>query len=209
MTVPSREEAVRLLLSLDPPMWHLRHSSAVAEVAAWLAHRIARSSPERHLDRRLVETAALLHDVDKALPKVARPPLRHGAAGSAWLAAHGHGELVEAVSLHPVTRLVTDAGAAALGRASLEARIVAYADKRARQRVVSMADRFERWTRRHQGGWSPEVAARIWERAQVLETEVCGLAGCRPEDVTRLGWTGPVLAAALAAGPQRPTVGAA
>lgn len=202
MTVPSREEAVRLLLSLDPPPWHLRHSRAVAEVAAWLAHRVARAAPERRIDRRLVESAALLHDVDKALPKGRRPAARHGEAGALWLAEHGHGELFEAVSLHPVTRLLADRGAAALARASLEARIVAYADKRARQRVVSMADRFERWTRRHQGGWSPEVAARIWHRAQALEIEVCGLAGCPPEDVARLAWTGPALAAALEAGPR-------
>jgi hypothetical protein len=127
---------------------------------------------------------------------VARPAARHGEAGAAWLSAHGHPELVEAVSLHPVTRLVTDAGAAALERASLEARVVAYADKRARQRVVSMAERFERWTRRHQGGWSPEVAATVWEHARDLETEVCGLAGCQPDQVARLAWTGPAFAAA-------------
>jgi putative nucleotidyltransferase with HDIG domain len=199
MTVPSREEAVRLLLSLDPPAWHLRHSRAVAEVAAWLARRIAQSSSAPRLDRRLVETAALLHDVDKALPKGARRPgMRHGEAGATWLAEHGHPELLEAVSLHPVTVLVTADGAAALARAPLEVRVVAYADKRARQRVVAMTDRFARWTRRHRDGWSPETTAVVWGRARDLEREVCGLAACRPEDVARLAWTGPALASARA-----------
>ena len=42
MTVPGRVEAAELLLSLDPPAWFLRHARAVAEVAAWLAARVAR-----------------------------------------------------------------------------------------------------------------------------------------------------------------------
>src|SRR6266571_2941707 len=66
MTVPSRSEAASLLLSLDPPAWHERHSRAVAEVAGWLAARAQRAG--RTVDRRLVEAAALLHDVDKVLP---------------------------------------------------------------------------------------------------------------------------------------------
>ena len=191
MTAPSREEAVRLLLSLDPPAWHLRHARVVGEVAGWLARRIALANPGLSLDRGLVEAAALLHDVDKALARSDRAPgARHGDAGARWLAAHGHPELAEAVALHPVTVLATDEGAAALAAASLEARIVAYADKRGRQRMVSMRSRFARWTERHPKGWSPEVVATAWDRAAGLEAEICGLAGCRPAEVRRLRWVG-------------------
>jgi hypothetical protein len=137
-----------------------------------------------------VESAALLHDLDKALPKAHRGMgVRHGEAGARWLRDHGHPELAQAVSLHPVTLLITHPGAAALAAAPLEARLVAYADKRGRQRVVSMADRFARWTRRHPRGWTGEVMAMAWSRARQLETEICDLAGCRPEDVQRLPWT--------------------
>ena len=72
MTVPGRVEAASLLLSLDPQPWFVRHARAVAEVAGWLAARI--DARGMAVDRRLVETAALLHDVDKALP--AGDPLR-------------------------------------------------------------------------------------------------------------------------------------
>jgi hypothetical protein len=194
MTVPSREEAARLLLSLDPPAWHLRHSRVVGEVAGWLARQISLAHPEQPIDRSLVESAALLHDLDKALPKAQRGlGVRHGEAGARWLRDHGHAELAQAVSLHPVTLLVTNAGAAALDAAPLEAKLVAYADKRGRQRLVSMADRFARWTRRHPRGWNGEVRAMTWARARRLESEICELAGCRPEDVRRLPWTAPAL----------------
>src|SRR5205809_1046748 len=147
MTVPRRVEAASLLLSLDPPPWFVRHSRAVAEVAASLAARIeARGIP---VDRALVEAAALLHDADKALP--ADDPahaLRHGDGSAAWLTRAGHPELARAVANHPVTRL---ADAEAYRRwaafATREERIVAYADKRATQRLVSLDARFARWRR--------------------------------------------------------------
>ncbi|HJW22957.1 MAG TPA: HD domain-containing protein [Candidatus Limnocylindrales bacterium] len=226
MTVPSREEAARLLLSLDPPEWHLRHSRAVAEIAGWLALRVERRArrgptaagrsrdarrpprdalrgpvgPLRPLevpepvDRRLVEAAALLHDVDKAIRRRVRGDGPHGEAGARWLAGHGHPELGEAVALHPVTLLVDRGGAARLRNGSLEARLVAYADKRAGQGLEPMATRFARWRRRHPerralDSWSPGVARAAWDRARRLEREVCAIAGCRPEEVGRLRWT--------------------
>jgi hypothetical protein len=147
MTVPARREAARLLLSLDPPAWSMTHACAVADVAAWLARRVrAQDIP---FDVAAVEAAALLHDVDK-LPSVGRAAgVRHGDGSAAWLEARGLGELASIVRDHPVTRLGDDADAARLATAPLETRIVAYADKRAGQRLESMDDRFSSWRRRY------------------------------------------------------------
>ena len=83
MTVPSRTEAASLLLSLHPPAWHVRHSRAVAEVAAWLAARIAGCGVP--IDRGIVEAAALLHDVDKILaPTDPARRLPHGEGSASW-----------------------------------------------------------------------------------------------------------------------------
>ena len=74
MAVPTRTEALSLLLSTSPSPRLLQHVTVVAEVAAFLAYRAAQAGLV--VDRRLVETAALLHDVDKALPRrpsAARP----------------------------------------------------------------------------------------------------------------------------------------
>ncbi len=186
MVVPSRPRAVRLLLDLEPPAWLYRHSVAVAEVAGFLAARAARQG--HPVDRRVVETAALLHDLDKALP--ADDPLRrlgHGHAGAAWLTEHGFEELAPAVAGHPVTRLTDEEHYPGWARsAALEERIVAYADKRAMQRLVPMAIRFDAWRRRY-----PKRRAetdRAYERALRLEDEVCAAAGVEPADVRRLEW---------------------
>jgi len=134
-----------------------------------------------------VERAALLHDLDKALPET--NPLRrlgHGHAGAAWLRDHDHAELAPAVDSHPVMRLTTPAAERWLQRSSLEERIVAYADKRAAQRLGPLDARFGRWFARH-----PEHAdgLRVARgRAAELERDVCDAAGVDSDDVRRLRW---------------------
>jgi hypothetical protein len=204
MTVPGRVEAASLLLSLGPPPWFVRHARAVAEVAGWLAARIdAQGVP---VDRGLVEAAALLHDVDKALPM--GDPLRdlpHGEGSAAWLTRVGHGELARPVAGHPVTRLRDgEAFRRWASFASREERIVAYADKRAGQRLESMDARFASWRRRYPPAatvsgaeaWDAAAYVAVRKRADRLEADVCRAAGVAPDEVRRLRWTGLALRAA-------------
>ncbi len=216
MSVPNRVEAARLLLSLDPPSWHLRHSRAVAETAGWLAARIEASGIP--IQRRIVESAALLHDVDKLLPPDdPAAALPHGDAGADWLTRQGHSELARAVANHPVTRLGDEERYRRWSAfASREERIVAYADKRCGQRLAPMAHRFAEWARRFPpideaaaamlsanpgdgAAWDRATHVRVRQRAARLEADVCRAAGVRPEDVRRLAWTGPAFAAARVA----------
>jgi hypothetical protein len=198
MTVPARREAARLLLSLDPPEWALRHACAVADVASFLAHAIDRAGTP--IDVAAVEAAALLHDVDK-LAGAHVGGVRHGEGSAAWLEAHGHPELGSLVRDHPVTRLAEDDGAARLDAAPLAARVVAYADKRAGQRLESMNERFASWRRRYPPGsavvvrrtggtaWDEATFARTEARARALEREVCTAARLEPGEVRRLRWS--------------------
>ncbi|MCJ7711743.1 MAG: hypothetical protein MUQ32_13045, partial [Chloroflexi bacterium] len=74
--------------------------------------------------------------------------------------------------------------------APLEARIVAYADKRAGQRLEPMTQRFEGWRRRYPvGGWDDAAADLLEDRARELELDVCAAAAVRPADVRRLRWS--------------------
>jgi hypothetical protein len=196
MTVPARREAARLLLSLDPPAWALRHACAVADTASWLARAISvRGTP---VDVRAVEAAALLHDADK-LPGGARGGLRHGDGSAAWLSDSGLGELAPLVRDHPVTRLADDADHARLADAALEARIVAYADKRAGQRLEPMADRFASWRRRYPSGPADPSPAEEPVAPGYTSGDASGVrAGVPPRDAsthddrppTGRGWAG-------------------
>jgi hypothetical protein len=203
MTVPGRVDAAALLLSLDPAPWALRHARAVAEVAGWLAARVAERGQKvdrRQRWRRLVEAAALLHDVDKLLPDDdPATRLRHGEGSADWLARSGHPELGPIVADHPVTRLVDGPRFEAwLKNASDAARIVAYADKRAGQRLEPMRARFASWASRYPDapGWDAAVRSAVVRRASRLEAAVCTAAGVTPEDVRRSPWTASALRAA-------------
>jgi hypothetical protein len=210
MSVPSRRESAALLLSLDPPPWHLRHSCAVAETAAWLAMRAAGAGQQ--VDRRLVEAAALLHDVDK-LPAAgpAVEGLRHADGSAAWLTAGGYAELGPIVADHPVTRLGDGRWFESwLDTATPEALIVSYADKRAGQRLEPLARRFDSWSRRYppaerssrvRGTWTADTVRRVRRRSEVIEARACELAGVSPAQVRRLRWTARAIAATRAAAP--------
>ena len=193
MSIPSRTEAARILLDLRTPDRLLNHSSAVGEVAAFLAASISGRGGE--INVALVEAAALLHDLDKALP--ATDPLKslgHGDAGAAWLRDHDFEELAAAVGCHPVMRLADDdrySGCILLG--SIEQRIVAYADKRALQDLVSLDQRFDRWKTRFPKSSTNAIAR---ERAKLLEQDVCAAAGIDPRDVERLAWVDEAMLAA-------------
>lgn len=196
MTVPGRVAAAALLTSLAPPAWFLEHSRAVGEIAAFLAQRIAANGIE--VDRPAVEAAALLHDVDKVLPPddPARA-LPHGIGSAAWLTARGHPELARPVAGHPVARLVDgDEHRRWAAFASREERIVAYADKRAGQRLESMDARFASWRRRYPDSWDESTWRLVRGRADRLEQDVCRAAGIAPGDVRRLGWTAAAFRAA-------------
>jgi hypothetical protein len=190
MTVPGRVEAARLLLCLDPPAWFVRHARGVSEVAAWLGSRAA--SRGAAVSRPLVESAALLHDVDKVLPEddPARA-LEHGRGSAAWLTRAGHPELGHAVAGHPVTRLAAPDASRWLAAATAEELIVAYADKRVGQRLESLDARFASWRRRYPD--SDLDLARMRDLAGELERRVCRLADTPPDAVRRLRWTGNAL----------------
>ena len=63
---PGRVEAASLLLSLDPPPWPCAtRAPSPRSPAGWRCGSTRAGSP---VERRLVEAAALLHDIDKMLP---------------------------------------------------------------------------------------------------------------------------------------------
>ena len=135
MTVPGRVDAASLLLSLDPPPWFVRHARAVAEVAGWLAARIeARGIARRSPPGRVGRAAPRRRQGAPGRRSRARPPARRRVGGVADQA--GHPELARAVASHPVTRLLDGERYRRWAAfASREERIVAYADKRAGQRL--------------------------------------------------------------------------
>jgi putative nucleotidyltransferase with HDIG domain len=196
MSVPTRLEAAAVLARLVTKQKLIDHLSASAEVSAFMCAALKERGVE--VDSDLAESAALLHDIDKALPVDDRyRALGHGAAGAQWLIDHGHAELADAVREHPVT-VIADAPSYEEWSAvnSLEAKLANYGDKRSLQDIVSLDERFERWYRRYPD--SPMVPI-AHERFRRLEEELCAMAGVTSDEVERVAWVDAALRQARAA----------
>ena len=195
MSIPTRNEAAAILASLVDKQKLINHSAATAEVCAFMCAALKKSGVQLNSD--LAESAALLHDIDKGM-RLDDPyrALGHGAAGAQWLTDNGHGELADAVRGHPVNVI---GGAESykewIKGTTLESRLVAFADKRALQDVVSLDERFERWYKRYPDSPLEPIAH---DRFRRLERELCALAGIKKEQVKRLPWVDAALRVARA-----------
>lgn len=193
MSVPTREGSAAILADLINKQKLINHLSATAEVCAFMCAAISKNRVEVKSD--VAVGAALLHDIDKGL-QLDDPyrALGHGAAGAQWLSDHGYEELADPVRDHPVT-VIANAESYEVWAAtqSLEAKLVAFSDKRALQDLVSLEERFQRWFKRYPDSPTEPIA---YERYQTLERELCAMAGVAPNKVKRLSWVDAALAAA-------------
>jgi putative nucleotidyltransferase with HDIG domain len=196
MSVPTRDEAVAILARLGAKQKLIDHLSSSAEVAAFMCASMREHGVEVDCD--LAESAALLHDLDKALaPDDSYRALGHGAAGAQWLTDHAYPELADAVREHPVYVIASAPSYEDWSAAnSLEAKIANYGDKRSLQDLVSLDVRFERWYRRYPDDPMTVVAH---ERFRRLEAELCAMAGVTPDQVERLPWVDAAMRRARAA----------
>jgi len=191
MSVPTRQESAAILARLISKQKLINHLSASAEVAAFMCAALARNGVA--VDSDMAEGGALLHDIDKGLrPDDPYRALGHGAAGAQWLIDHGHAELADAVRDHPVTVIATASSYKDWAASqSLEAKLVAFADKRSLQDLVSLEERFERWFKRYPDSPTEPIA---YERYQKLERDLCEMADVAPNKVKRLPWVDAALA---------------
>ena len=109
VAIPTRQQAVAIILDLHPSARLLRHVCAVADVAAFLAARTAgRGRPwTGGWRRRRRCSTTSTSSSRRAIPRRAGG---HGAAGARWLTEQGWAELAGPVAAHPVGRLLDHEG---------------------------------------------------------------------------------------------------
>jgi molybdenum cofactor cytidylyltransferase len=170
MVVPGRDQALEILASLALPEGIVVHSRGVARVAAEAARLVSAAGVP--IDVRLVEVAALLHDIDK--PETRAGDWVHGEVAAERLTQMGFGELAAPVASHPVTCLLDDR-CFPRGWPSV---IVSVADRHVAQAFLTIDQRIDDMLTRH-----PQYAAQLQASrrpAHALEAELCEAAGVEP-----------------------------
>jgi putative nucleotidyltransferase with HDIG domain len=148
MAVPDVDTARRVLDDAALPDGIVVHSEGVRRVAVAAAGMVVEAGIP--LDGRLVEAAALLHDIDKA--RIRRDGGEHGIVGARMLTELGYEELAIPVASHPISRLLDDERFP-IGWPSV---LLAVADRHVAQEFVTIDERLGDMVRRH-----PEHAEQI------------------------------------------------
>lgn len=133
MLIPSRIECMELLQRFDMPQHIRRHSLLVAEVALFLAGRLNGNCPG--FDLRLIEAAALLHDIGKV-----------SGLGTGQNHAELGFQMLDGIVAPSVARIVREhisLDFSQTGGPLTESLIVNYSDKRVKHdQVVSIQERY-------------------------------------------------------------------
>jgi putative nucleotidyltransferase with HDIG domain len=167
MVVLGRDRAMEMLESLRMPDGIVIHSKGVARVAAEAARLV--SAADVPVDVRLVEVAALLHDIDK--PETRGGGGQHGVVAAERLTEMGFPELAAPVASHPVTCLLDDE-CFPRGWPSV---ILSIADRHVAQEFLTIDQRIDDMQARHpEYRDSLELARRP---AHALEAELCDAVG--------------------------------
>lgn len=157
------------------------HSEGVARVAVTAAAMVAEAGIP--IDSRLVEAAALLHDIDKL--EIRRTGGEHGIVGARRVEAAGYPELAIPIASHPITCLLDDERFP-IGWPSV---VLAVADRHVAQRFMTIDERLDDMQARH-----PEHAAQIEAArrpAHALEAQVAEAVGVDVDELVehlRAGW---------------------
>lgn len=129
--IPSREQCLEILHMNGTPPNVIEHCKAVSTFAVLIAGKLQKKNVDVNI--RLVEAAALLHDIEKLKPE-------HVKAGHDLLLSKGFREVAVVVKKHGLENFEDDS----YHPKTSEEKIVFYADKRVRDTtVVSLDERFD------------------------------------------------------------------
>ena len=151
------------------------HSLQVCRVATCLVDHLKLEGI--HLDRQLIQAAALLHDITKT--RSLKTEENHALTGGQYLTDAGYPEVGDLVRQH--VRLDDYSK----DKSIAEVEIINYADKRVRHdRIVPMKDRMDYIMERY--GSLPEHKQRIqliWEKTRELEIQIFNNLSFSPNDL--------------------------
>lgn len=135
--IPDKQEVFRLWDVYNLPLYKQVHCRAVVRTAQILCQAYTHTGIA--VNRPCVEAAALLHDIDKNIPKL--PGEQHPDAGVRILKKEGMNEVAEVVRTHPLHTILDEAKAPK----TYEQKIVYLADKMTKDTCIGVEKRFALW----------------------------------------------------------------
>ena len=173
--IPTVDEAKKLWDTYSLPKEKRVHVTLVARVALYLAAKLQ----DIAIDVKLLEAAALLHDIDKAVP--ALPGERHPDAAVRVLRAEGYGVVADVVATHPLHTILDGA----ISPKTWEQKLLYLADKMVKYDIVGVDRRFALWNNEHLPPDAQKILDTAYPKVKELEQEVFNVSGITLNDVVK------------------------
>lgn len=171
--IPTDEQIKALWDKYKLPDQKRIHVALVARVAMLLAAKF-------QVNEKLLHAAALLHDIDKAIPKL--PGERHPDTGVRILKEEGMDEIAELVKTHPLHAILDSK----ISPKTLEEKILYVSDKMVKYDIVGVDQRFALWRAEKLPPDAIRILDQTYEEVKRLEQEILSRAGLTREEVIKL-----------------------
>jgi predicted hydrolase (HD superfamily) len=170
--IPTKSQVNALWEKYRLPESKRIHARLVAGVAMFFATKF-------QVDKRLLLAAALLHDIDKAAPKL--PGERHPDGAVRLLREEGMGEVADVVRTHPLHAMLNPA----IAPKTWEQKLLYLADKMVKYDIVGVDERFALWKAEKLPSQEQDIVDRSYPKVKELEQEVFKLAQISLNDILK------------------------
>lgn len=182
--IPTDEQAKALWDKYQLPEPKRIHVGLVARVAGFLAEQLTKSNRQWTINNKLLAAAALLHDIDKAAPRLSGE--KHPDTAVRILKEEGMEEVAALVATHPLHAILDPI----IAPKTWEEKLLYLADKMVKLEVITVDKRFALWNDEHLPHEAQQIVDACYPGVKELEKEVFGLIGIKPNEVALLASVG-------------------
>ncbi len=154
------------------------HSQLVSNVALFLAKQISETL-NVSINTTLLYAGAMLHDIDKNIPRVAGE--HHPATGVRILTELGFGEVADLIKTHSLPAILDQT----IAPKTWEEKLLFLSDKMVKHDIITVDERFALWRNEALPVEALKELDMTYPYVKALEKEVFDVIGILPIDVAR------------------------
>ncbi len=178
--IPTEDQCKQLWEKYKLPEYKRRHVVLVAKVARFLTKQLKIKILNFKVDEKLLNAGALLHDIDKNIPKL--PGEQHPDTAVRILCEEGMEEVATLVKTHPLHAILDPV----ITPKTWEEKLLYLADKMVKQEIITVDKRFALWNDEHLHLDTQATLDAAYPKVKDLEKEIFGSIGLHPDDVAKL-----------------------
>ncbi|MEK7533056.1 MAG: HD domain-containing protein [Patescibacteria group bacterium] len=178
--IPSYDQIQTLWNTHALPQNKQKHCRLVAQTALWFARQLVQKNLTLSIDTRLLEAAALVHDIDKMAQKKSNE--HHPDAAVRILRESGYDEVADLVRTHPLHAILDQS----ITPKTWEQKLLYLSDKMVKYTIITVDARFALWSRENLPEQVLHEMNAAYPKVKALEKEICTAINVLPRDVARL-----------------------